>query len=97
MVFWLIQLSATARTEISTELLAEKGYAVLMQNDEGEDEEKTFFHTDFEKKFFSDRTNLIFCKTFIENALKDPIDGEIGKSIIFLCEPDTCFKDHANS
>lgn len=72
-----------ARTEISTELLAEKGYAVLMQNDDGEDEEKTFFHTDFEKKFFSDKTNLIFCKTFIENALKDPIDGEIGKSIVF--------------
>lgn len=25
----------------------------------------------------------MFCQTFLENALKDPISGEIGKSIIF--------------
>jgi len=25
----------------------------------------------------------VFCKTFLENALRDPISGEIGKSIIF--------------
>lgn len=72
-----------ARTEITTELLAEEGYAVMSKNDDGEDEEQIFYHTDFEKKFFSEKTNLIFCKTFIENALKDPINGEIGKSIIF--------------
>lgn len=78
---------ADARTEITTELLSEKGYALMVETEEGKEEEQIFFHTDFERKFFSDKTNQIFVKTFLENALKDPLTGEIGKSIIFLCEP----------
>src|SRR3990167_7703575 len=74
---------ADARTEITTELLSEKGYALMVENEEGKEEEQTFYRTDFEKKFFSDKTNQIFCKTFLENALKDPITGETGKSIVF--------------
>jgi type I restriction enzyme R subunit len=74
---------ADARTEITTELLSEKGYAMIVENEDGKEEEQTFLHTDFEKKFFSEKTNQIFCKTFLENALKDPITGEVGKSIIF--------------
>jgi len=74
---------ADARTEITTELLSEKGYAIMVEDEKGKEEEQTFFHTDFERKFFSDKTNQIFCKTFIENALKDPLTGEIGKSIVF--------------
>ena len=73
-----------ARTEITTQLLADEGYAVVTHNDEeDEDEEETFFARDFEKKFFSDETNMIFVKTFMDNALRDPITGEIGKGIIF--------------
>jgi len=72
-----------ARTEITTELLSEKGYAMMVEDEEGKEEEQAFFHTDFERKFFSDKTNQIFCKTFLENALKDPITGEVGKSIVF--------------
>lgn len=72
-----------ARTEITTDLLSEKGYDVMLENEEGQTEEQTFFQKDFERKFFSDKTNQIFCKTFLENALKDPISGEIGKTIIF--------------
>jgi len=74
---------ADARTEITTELLSEKGYSLMVENEEGMEEEQTFFQKDFEKKFFSEKTNQIFCKTFLENALKDPISGEIGKSIVF--------------
>jgi len=74
---------ADARTEITTELLSEKGYSLMVENEEGIEEEQTFFQKDFERKFFSDKTNQIFCKTFLENAIKDPISGEIGKSIIF--------------
>ncbi len=74
---------ADARTEITTELLSEKGYAMMIEDENGKEEEQSFFHTDFERKFFSDKTNQIFCKTFIENAVKDPITGEIGKSLIF--------------
>lgn len=72
-----------ARTEVTSELLSEKGYNVISQNEFGEDEEEAIFQKDFEKKFFSENTNQIFCQTFIENALKDPISKEIGKSIIF--------------
>mgnify|MGYP001574027486 FL=1 len=74
---------ADARTEITTELLSEKGYSLVVENEEGAEEEQIFFQKDFERKFFSEKTNQIFCKTFLENALKDPISGEIGKSIIF--------------
>jgi len=79
-----------ARTEITTELLAEKGYSVMVKNEDGEFEEQTYFGKDFEKKFFSDETNRIFCETFLKNALRDPLSGEIGKSIVFCVR-----KDHA--
>ena len=72
-----------ARTEITTDLLSEEGYSIMVENDEGQQEERLFHHSDFERKFFSEETNRIFCKTFLENALKDPISGEIGKTIIF--------------
>ena len=76
-------LVVDARTEISTKLLSEKGYSIKYEDEEGAEEEKIFYHKDFERKFFSDKTNMVFCKSFLENALKDPISGEIGKSIIF--------------
>ena len=72
-----------ARTDITTELLSEKGYSVMVETEEGKEEEMLFFQRDFEKKFYSDETNRVFCKTFIENAIKDPISGEIGKSIVY--------------
>ncbi len=74
---------ADARTDITAELLSEKGYAVMVENEDGTKQEETFFQKDFEKKFFSEKTNRVFCQTFLENALKDPISGEIGKSIVF--------------
>ncbi len=81
--FLINPIVSDARTDITAELLSEKGYAVMMENEDGEEAEERFFQGDFEKKFFSEKTNRVFCKTFIENALKDPISGEIGKSIIF--------------
>lgn len=73
-----------ARTEITTQLLADKGYAVVAHDDvEDEDSEETYFARDFEKKFFSDETNKIFVKTFMDNAMRDPLSGEIGKGIVF--------------
>ena len=72
-----------ARTDITTQLLAEEGYAVINQTEDNEEQEETFFAKDFEKKFFSEETNRIFIKTFMENAKRDPLSGEIGKSIIF--------------
>lgn len=73
-----------ARTDITTQLLADDGWAVLNTNDEqDEDAEETYFARDFERRLFSEETNKIFVKTFMENALVDPLSGEIGKGIIF--------------
>lgn len=76
-------IAVDARTDITTELLSEKGYAVMIESEEGIEEEETFFQRDFEKKFFSEKTNRVICKTIIGNALQDPISGEIGKTIVF--------------
>jgi type I restriction enzyme R subunit len=72
-----------ARTEITTTLLSEEGFVVTFSDDAGEDQEQVFKQREFEKRFFADATNQLLCKTFLENALRDPVSGELGKSIIF--------------
>ena len=72
-----------ARTEITTELLSEEGYIFEGVDDDGNDVEETFLKKDFEKRFFSDTTNTIFCETFLKEAKRDPYTGEIGKTLIF--------------
>ena len=72
-----------ARTEITTELLSEDGFVVSFTDDAGEDQQEAFKQREFEKRFFAKATNQLFCKTFLENVLRDPVSGEIGKSIIF--------------
>ena len=63
--------------------LSEQGYTFMVEDEEGEETEQTVFKRDFEKKFFSNQTNTVFCESFLKNALRDPISEEIGKSIIF--------------
>jgi type I restriction enzyme R subunit len=72
-----------ARTDITTELLSEAGFVVSYKDDAGEDREEAYKQREFEKRFFAKATNQLLCKTFLENALRDPVSGEIGKSIIF--------------
>jgi len=73
-----------ARTNLTTKLLSDDGYAVINKNtNEDDDEESIYTNRDFEKKFFSESTNRAICQAFIENAMRDPISNEIGKSIIF--------------
>jgi len=72
-----------ARSEVTTKLLSEEGFVVTFTDETGEDQEEAFKQREFEKRFFSDATNQLFCKTFLENALRDPISGELGKSIIY--------------
>ena len=72
-----------ARTEVTTELLSEEGFVVAFTDDHGEDREEAYKQREFEKRFFADATNQLLCKTFLENALRDPVSGEIGKSIVF--------------
>jgi type I restriction enzyme, R subunit len=72
-----------ARSEITTKLLSDSGFTVEFKDEEGEDQKETYKQHEFEKRFFADATNQLFCKTFLENAHRDPISREIGKSIIF--------------
>lgn len=76
-----------ARTDISYQLLDE-GLNISMPQESTEDDEdkKTealYTEKDFEKKLFSEATNEMFCRMFLENAKRDPLTGEIGKTIIF--------------
>ena len=72
-----------ARTDVTIQLLSEKGFVVSFIDETGEDQEEAYKQREFEKRFYSEATNQLFCKTFLEYALRDPISGEIGKSIVF--------------
>ena len=72
-----------ARTQVTTQLLADDGFVATFVDDVGDEHEETFKQREFERRFFSDATNQLFCRTFLQNALRDPISDEIGKSIIF--------------
>jgi type I restriction enzyme R subunit len=72
-----------ARTEVTTDLLSEEGFVVEFKDDTGEDQQEVYKQREFEKRFFSEATNMVFCKAFLENALRDPVSGEVGKAIVF--------------
>ena len=72
-----------ARTEVTTRLLSQEGFVVSFTDENGEDRKESFKQQEFEKRFFSETTNSLLCKTFLEHALRDPVSGEIGKSILF--------------
>ena len=77
-----------ARTGITTRLLSEQGFIAAFTDETGEDHEEAFTQRQYEKRFFSEATNELFCKTFLEHALRDPVSGEIGKSIVFAVSQD---------
>jgi type I restriction enzyme, R subunit len=71
------------RSTVTTQLLSDEGFVVSFKDDKGDDLDEAFKQRQFEKRFFSETTNQLFCKTFLENALRDPVSAEIGKSIVF--------------
>ena len=72
-----------ARSSVTTQLLSDQGFIASFKDDQGEEHETAYTGRDFEKKFFAEGSNALFCKVFLEHALRDPISNEIGKSIIF--------------
>lgn len=72
-----------ARTEVTADLLSQQGFVAAFTDDTGENQQETYKQREFERRFFSESTNQLLCKVFLENALRDPISGEIGKSIVF--------------
>jgi type I restriction enzyme R subunit len=74
-----------ARTEITTQMLSNEGYAITVPaSEESEETELVFAKSDYEKKFFSDETNLSFVRCFLDNAKRDPLTDEVGKTIFFV-------------
>ena len=73
-----------ARTDITTQMLADEGYTVTVPaTEDGQEQELVFGKKVYERKFFSDETNLSFVRCFFDNAKRDPLTGEVGKTICF--------------
>ena len=77
-----------ARTDVTTQLLSDEGFTVSFTDESGEEHEETFRQREFERRFFSEATNQVFCRAFMDNALRDPVSGEIGKSVVFAVSQD---------
>jgi type I restriction enzyme R subunit len=65
------------RSDITTQALADKGWAVVIN-----EQEENFKVQDLERKVFTPQRNLVMCEAFLKHAQRDP-EGQIGKSIIF--------------
>lgn len=70
-----------ARTEITTQLLSDDGFAVRIIDEAGQELEQKFKERDYERKVFNEETNVAMCKVLIENGLYDPIAKELGQSL----------------
>ena len=70
-----------ARTDITTKLLADEGYAVISQGHEADEEqEETYFARDFEKKFFSEETQQDVCQNFMDNTPVTRLPEKLAKA-----------------
>jgi type I restriction enzyme R subunit len=65
------------RSEITTKALEEKGWTVLVN-----EQEENFKIRDLERKIFTPERNRVMCESFLKHGQRDP-SGELGKSIIF--------------
>ena len=72
-----------ARTEITTQLLSDEGFTVEVTDEDGNEVKEAFGGRDFEKRFFAEATNEVFCGTFLQHGLRDPVTREFGKSLVF--------------
>jgi type I restriction enzyme R subunit len=81
--YLLSPIVVDARTGVTTKLLSDKGFVIEHVDENGENQEQAYMQRQFEKTFFSQATNELFCKMFLKHALRDPVSGEIGKSIVF--------------
>jgi type I restriction enzyme R subunit len=86
--FLINPIVVDARTEITTQLLSEKGYAVHSATEDGESVNEVFTSRHFERKFFNEETNIAMCKALIDNGLYDPVAKNLGvdlfgKTIVF--------------
>ena len=69
-----------ARTTVTTDMLSEHGFSFGVETEE---EKQQYFRENFEQNFFSPATNKAICRAFMEYALKDPLSGDIGKTLVY--------------
>lgn len=74
------------RSDITTQALDEKGWAVVIN-----EQEESYKVQDLERKIFTPERNRVMCEAFLKHAQPDPA-GQIGKSIIFAVN-----QNHATS
>jgi type I restriction enzyme R subunit len=65
------------RSGITTQALADKGWAVVIN-----EQEERYKIQDLERKIFTPTRNQVMCEAFLKEAQRDP-SGVIGKSLIF--------------
>jgi len=65
------------RSDITTQALADSGWAVVIN-----EQEENYKIQDLERKIFTPERNRVMCEAFLKHAQRDPA-GQIGKSIIF--------------
>jgi type I restriction enzyme R subunit len=65
------------RSDITTQALADKGWAVVVN-----EQEESFKIQDLERKVLTPARNRLMCEAFLQEAQKDP-SGALGKSIVF--------------
>jgi type I restriction enzyme R subunit len=65
------------RSDITTQALADKGWSVVIN-----EQEENFKVKDLERKVFTPARNHLMCEAFLAEVQKDPA-GAIGKSIVF--------------
>jgi type I restriction enzyme R subunit len=76
------------RTEITTQLLSEEGYAVHMQTENGKTIDDIYNERHYERKIFNEETNKAMCQALLTNGLYDPVAKAhgielFGKTIVF--------------
>ena len=81
---------ADARTDITAQLLSDKGYAVYATTESGE---RVFDRRDYERTVFNRETNVAMCNTLLNHGLYDPVVRELGgelfgKTIVFAVSQD---------
>ena len=69
-----------ARTDITTQMLSDEGYAVTVSaNEDGQESELVFGKRDYERKFFSDETNLSFVRCFLTTPNSTRLQAKLVK------------------
>ena len=69
----------------------------MIENEEDGDEEQIFFHKDFEKKFFSEKTNIFFVKHLLKMHYMIQLLVRLVKRIIFSVSQKHACKNNTNT